>query len=975
MSPQFEQLLFGSVDLMIEGRESSGWQVIQQSDGLDDAATNEIVRFIEPELATVRPLSGFPTPEEVKAADRRLVHRTLGGAPVLLHTAPAGQDTTGRPNTMTHVVVDHSDTTVRPLLGADAWRAEWWSTPFGPEQMKQARLPSPTALRSGDTVTADAALELVLRPGAAAALGALADVVVSNAENTDPHRRQVAVLLVETVDDAAQWIGALLGATAAEPARSVNWSTLERVHGERDLEKLRSSGLDIAAVPRSDLAAEDWTPDGCVIIDPLRPPRGQFATPFGRFIAAMAADPGLWLAAHDSIKTKVLSQLVDQTGVSFAWPAAMAQAMSWAEGASLFGASSDRALRDDVETTLLQATVPALENALPGMADALRDAREKLVEEVDQRGPEDWRELCRRIGDRVHEDRAVLLGRRYLAAAVQDAAWLLGGRAAAPSLPEKVTGALRRWSEQEAGATEVLNLVGTAVDTVDSRSAVGSGTDAVPERSSAWACLASGFLDDGLDLGTECLAGLLAPLAAALLAPHARRSAPSAAPQELAELVAELPEPGRQELARQLERGLAEIAARPEAPPTHVSQPVLAVPVALALGPTLSTPQRPWLTLQIALAGCVAGVGSASAVLAALSALTRPPRRSSAALHLEREHTSALESGLLPEDLPAVEQLVASGVAEAGRWMLMVALRYPEHEESTRFLSARRRNTATITAVKRRTVSPTSWEECAVLLGDGVAQPFLTGAMSPETAWIWAENIHAAAAQMRGGLTEIHEEPRVKHTLSTLTRSAELRASAALILLSVASPQLARRRTRYPLDLAVVVAEASQDPRRVAAPHSASWGETCLEALQALTAGGVGVGEARPFTDLDGSSSTGAVAGDVSTPAGSPAAWVQSSSPSELRRGTVEAAGGPELSMAAAAVLDARLRGAPDAAVPALRREAKSAFRGDAQSWTRAQMIVPSLEESRSSRVERLGDLVKKNLNMLPWQKKEGRDG
>lgn len=932
MSPGFEQLLFGSVDRMVDGQERSGWQVIQQSDGLDEAVTSEIVRLIEPELSPLRPLSGFPTQDEVKAADRRLVHRTVGRFPVLLHTAPAGLDTTGRPNTMTHVVLDRSDTTVRPLLGADTWRAEWWCAPFGPELMSQARLPSPMALKPGSSVTADAGLELVLRPGAAAVLGALADVVASNAEGTDPERRQVAVLLVETVDEAAQWLGALLGTTASEPARSVNWSTLERVHGERDLERLRSSGLDIAAVPRADVTEGIRAPDRCIIVDPRRPSQSRPRTPFGRFVVAMAADPGLWLATHENIRSRVLAQLIDQTGVSFAWPAAMAQAMSWArvgvDESDLFGPASESDLRADVEVVLLQAAVPALELELPGTADALREAREHLLDGVDRRGPAEWRELCRRIGDRVSEGRAAMLGRRYLVAAVKDAAWLLGGRAAALPLPEPIRAAVHRWSDKEANAQEIRDLVAAAIRAIDPDSSEQAGAPGVPERSLAWGYLAAGFLDDGLALDGECLAALVGPLAEALLVPRAHGTAEARAHRELAQLVAVLPERGREELARQLERGLAEIALRPPAGPGTVLQPVLDVPVALALGSTSSSmPQQPWLTLQAALAGITAGMENTSASLSAIAALASTPQLRPEALRLEEGAVRALENGLLPEHIPVIEHLAASGVAEAGRWMLIAALRDPEHEQSRRYLSAQRQNTPSLPAVKRETVASTSWEEGAVLLADAASRPFLNGTMTPETTWTWAENSLAAAAQMRGGLAGVRESPAVRGMLSELSRTVALRAMAALIILSVASPQLAHRGTRQVLDLADVMTEAAQNPGRLVAPHSASWGETCLEALHALAAEDAGV------------------------------------------------SGGEELSMAAAAVLEARLRAAPADAVPGLIGEARSAFRGDSPGWARAQRAVPMLEERRSSRVERLGHIVKKNLNMLPWQKKEGRDG
>ena len=182
MSAGPEQLLFSSVDLMVDGVEHSGWQIVDRSSGLDGPLADDLVRWIDPELTPVRPLPGFPTAEEVRAADRRLVHRRIAGAPVLLHTAPAGQDTTGRPNSVTHVVVDGAENTARPLLGPSTWRAHWWCTPFGPEQVRAVRIPAPTELRPGTAVTSDSALAHILQPGASAALGQLADVIGRNEE-------------------------------------------------------------------------------------------------------------------------------------------------------------------------------------------------------------------------------------------------------------------------------------------------------------------------------------------------------------------------------------------------------------------------------------------------------------------------------------------------------------------------------------------------------------------------------------------------------------------------------------------------------------------------------------------------------------------------------------------------------------------------------------------------------------------------
>lgn len=65
------QLLYTNVDRMADGRATSGWQTMEVSAGLDEAGATLMRGLVEPSLNPLRPLPGFPTPEEIGAAERR----------------------------------------------------------------------------------------------------------------------------------------------------------------------------------------------------------------------------------------------------------------------------------------------------------------------------------------------------------------------------------------------------------------------------------------------------------------------------------------------------------------------------------------------------------------------------------------------------------------------------------------------------------------------------------------------------------------------------------------------------------------------------------------------------------------------------------------------------------------------------------------------------------------------------------------
>ena len=90
------QLLYTNADRVVDGVKTGGWQILEQSPALDDVTASRLLALVEPRLNPVSPLSGFPTPEEIANAARRYAQIPTDDGTVLVHTAPAGADATGR---------------------------------------------------------------------------------------------------------------------------------------------------------------------------------------------------------------------------------------------------------------------------------------------------------------------------------------------------------------------------------------------------------------------------------------------------------------------------------------------------------------------------------------------------------------------------------------------------------------------------------------------------------------------------------------------------------------------------------------------------------------------------------------------------------------------------------------------------------------------------------------------------------------
>jgi len=258
---RFGQLTYSSFD---RGQGAGGgWQVKQTSGGL----TEEEQEFLRSRVATqfdsAVALPQFPTPEEIAGLPRRLLYvpRTDGTA-AYWHTVPAGLDGSGRPgNVFAHVVLDRDVTPARPgLRPIELWRSPDWLAPYGSQEVLTATLRGGELPRAGVVLDRAAVLDFLLDPQhwRIGVLSGLLDAVDAALRDGPP-----VVLMVDSADEGARWIGAVSELMSAGTARTFGWSTYERAGG---LAGLWRRGVALAAVPREDRSEIDA--DTVLMIDP-----------------------------------------------------------------------------------------------------------------------------------------------------------------------------------------------------------------------------------------------------------------------------------------------------------------------------------------------------------------------------------------------------------------------------------------------------------------------------------------------------------------------------------------------------------------------------------------------------------------------------------------------------------------------------------------------------------------------------------
>lgn len=257
MTTRYGQLTYTSLEAV--GR-LGGWQVKETAGGLTAAEADLLVSRIHIALNPIEQLPRYPTPDQLRAIPRRLAfHRVDDDTAAYWHTVPAGYDSTGRPgNVFAHALLDRdAANTAGAYRPIELWRSSRWLTPYGRSAVSAAVLPADVP-GSGGVVTAESVIRFACDTDTWR-LGTLCGLLDAVAAALDGG--SAVVLGVESVETAAQWIGAVSFLTSPGTARRLNFSTFDRSF---DLRCARQVGCHLLAVPRADL---DDVPPGLVVID------------------------------------------------------------------------------------------------------------------------------------------------------------------------------------------------------------------------------------------------------------------------------------------------------------------------------------------------------------------------------------------------------------------------------------------------------------------------------------------------------------------------------------------------------------------------------------------------------------------------------------------------------------------------------------------------------------------------------------
>ncbi|WP_136193627.1 hypothetical protein [Actinomyces procaprae] len=619
------QLLYTNVDRVADGRALSGWQIMAASADLGEEEAQRLSRLIQPVLSPVRSLSSFPTAEEIAGAERRLAQVPLGDDTVFVHTAPAGLDTTGRPNTVTHLLrLGQEPAPV--LTGPDLWRSNWWVTPFGAENVRAATLPDPQALRAGP-LDDDAVADFIAAGRRGPVLGAIADALEAGLGAGRAGEPRLVVVACDSTDEAAAWTAALARTCAGATFRRVGVSTLERIAGDGDVDGLLRQGITLAFAPRDDALGGRLDRAKCLVIDPAAEDWPAPAGAWGRLARAAADDLGAWVAATESMRD-VLSVLPDHRDLTPAWPLAMAEACE----PGLFASSQDDALTAMVERELVACHPRAL--ATSAYLTAVVNDR-VLGSTVDD--PESWYSKLAAVpaGSPV-AGVAGGLARKYLETASRHPDWLAAPR----TRREDVTQLLQAWSAaagNQAVADTVFSTAYRAAAEQADRSHVGAGVQAV-----------DALVRDGLPLTADLAAALLGSAASALV---------NDSDPDHRELLALDPCAGtRSRVAALVDDRLRDLHAYDPKRPL----PLLA-PAALAwLVQDQVLVGMPWIALEAAVNGLRSEANAAGAValVQALQGVRAAPRLPDDVLSLLADHLTAAQALAVPRALPGWWRIV-----------------------------------------------------------------------------------------------------------------------------------------------------------------------------------------------------------------------------------------------------------------------------------------------------------------------------
>lgn len=530
------QLLYTNVDRFVDGVATSGWQTMETSPGLDGDTRDRLLALVDPTLNLVTPLAGFPTPQEVAAADRRLSQLRTPDGTVLLHTAPAGADTTGRPNTMNHVVV-LSDEQRQAFGTADLWRCSAWRVPFGAEEVRDTRLPAPEAFVPGDSrsdALDDAVATFATDDSRREMLSLIADALEPALRaRIAGHESRAATVLVptESTDEAALWIEAVQRTCAPATGSYLGFTTLARITTQMDLDGVVASDFDLVMVPTSDLRVLSADHSAVLVVTPERARGYAPRTGWGRLVRAMTSGLGTWVAAAEGMR-EILDMLPEHRDLLPAWPLATAEACD----PGLLAGSFDGDINAVVDRELVVCQPSALSEA-PYLTAVINER----VLGSPQTDPAHWYDKLAAVPTSSPISGVVAgLAHKLVQTAVVSPSWLVDTQREGSGQAHRC---LEKWSQTQHGAAVLSN----AVPAIASSAAETGLPHAV--------LIAVDRLErDGLHLPAAALTRMLAPTATILAAPGEPETLNTLLEHGLSERV-------RQTLAGMVEDLLAEAAA------------------------------------------------------------------------------------------------------------------------------------------------------------------------------------------------------------------------------------------------------------------------------------------------------------------------------------------------------------------------------------------------------------------------------
>ncbi len=254
---RFGQLTYTSFD---NRGGSGGWQVKDRI-ALSDEEADALRSRVNTQLDAGTELPRFPTPEDIRDFPRRLLYGPAAGGRAWWHSAPAGNDASGRPgNIFVQALLDREPELERVRRPIELWRSPGWLTPYGADEVNAAALPGEASALPGSAVTLEAVIAYLLdytvyRVGR---LGAILDAC-AQAMAGGPK----VVLIADSVDTAALWLGGVsFLMPPAWAARAFGFSTLERASGLRGA---FNQGVVVAAVPPIDQAQAEQLEQAVVI--------------------------------------------------------------------------------------------------------------------------------------------------------------------------------------------------------------------------------------------------------------------------------------------------------------------------------------------------------------------------------------------------------------------------------------------------------------------------------------------------------------------------------------------------------------------------------------------------------------------------------------------------------------------------------------------------------------------------------------